>query len=191
VGSIILDGEPDQGDETIAAFLSDTLARTPDPMMIGQHGVSSSSASILSQFRSSSPIRYACLALLTVALAGCGTTGKSGGGMSLLSGGSSKGASYISALQGGIVGRTGAKLSDSDRARALEAEYRALEDAENGQAVSWKSDDASGEVTANAPYQVGTQNCRQYRHVLKVDGKDFSARGAACRNEDGTWTPLT
>ncbi|MDE1159299.1 MAG: hypothetical protein PW791_13720 [Neorhizobium sp.] len=160
--------------------------------MAGAQGVSGASVSILAALRRSSLVRFACVALFTGALAGCGTTGKSGGGISLLSsGGTSKATAYILALQGGIVGRTGAKLSDSDRARALEAEYRALEDAENGQPVAWKSDDASGEVTANAPYQVGTQNCRQYRHVLKVDGKDFSARGAACRNEDGTWTPLT
>lgn len=152
---------------------------------------SGGAASMLAVFRSKPVVRLACLALVAGSLAGCGTTGKSGGVSLLSSGSSSKAAAYIAALQGGIVGRTGAKLSVSDRARALEAEYRALEDAENGQAVAWKGDDASGEVTANAPYQVGTQNCRQYRHVLKVDDKDYSARGAACRNEDGTWTPLT
>jgi surface antigen len=94
-------------------------------------------------------------------------------------------------LQGGIVGRAGANLSSSDRSRALEAEYRALEAAAGGQAIAWKGDDASGQVIANAPYQVGRQNCRQYRHTLTVGGRETTARGAACRNSDGTWTPLT
>lgn len=100
-------------------------------------------------------------------------------------------AGYITSLQGGIVGRSGAQLSSSDRSRALEAEYRALEEAAGGQSISWKGSDASGSVTANAPYQVGAQNCRQYRHTVTVEGREAVARGVACRNSDGTWTPLT
>ncbi|WP_119942919.1 hypothetical protein [Neorhizobium sp. NCHU2750] len=123
---------------------------------------------------------------------GCSTTSRGGsvaGG--LLSPKPSASAPYITALQGGIVSRTGAELSASDNARALEAEYRALEDTAGGQTISWKGDKASGEVTANAPYQVGEQNCRQYRHSVTVDGKQLMARGAACRNSNGTWTPLS
>jgi surface antigen len=132
------------------------------------------------------------LILVSALLTGCNTSSGSGGGSrGLLSSRSSPTASYISALQGGIAGRTGADLSSSDLSRALEAEYRALEDAAPGQSTPWRSGDASGEVIANAPYQVGTQNCRQYRHTITTDHKEFSARGAACRNPDGTWTPLT
>lgn len=125
-------------------------------------------------------------------LAGCGTSSnRATGPRGLLSPKPSASASYISALQGGIVGRTGATLSASDRSRALEAEYRALETSASGQTIPWKGSDASGEVVVNAPYQVGTQNCRQYRHTVTADGKEVTARGAACRNSDGTWTPLT
>ncbi|TWF56990.1 hypothetical protein [Neorhizobium alkalisoli] len=134
------------------------------------------------------------ISLLLVAglLAGCNTTSTaSNGSRGLLSPKPSSSASYITALQGGIVGRTGAELSSSDRSRALEAEYRALEATAVGQVISWKGDGASGEVVANAPYQVGQQNCRQYRHTVTVDGKEMMARGAACRNSDGTWSPLT
>lgn len=130
------------------------------------------------------------LMAVAVIAAGCLTSSDDEGG-GRLSHKPSTSASYISALQGGIVGRTGAKLSDSDRARALEAEYRALEDAGSGLSTPWKGRGASGEVIANAPFQVGTQNCRQYRHTLTVDGKPFSARGVACRNSEGTWTPLS
>ena len=129
--------------------------------------------------------------LAAIALSGCSTTSSKGAGVSLFS--SSKppaSATFITALEGGIVGRTGIKLSDSDRQRALEAEYRALESSPLGQSVVWKGRDASGEVVAAAPYQVGSQNCRQYTHTVTVDDKPTLARGAACRNDDGTWTPL-
>lgn len=129
--------------------------------------------------------------LAAIALSGCSTTSSKGGGVSLFS--SSKppaSATFITALEGGIVGRTGIKLSDSDRQRALEAEYRALESSPLGQSVVWKGRDASGEVVAAAPYQVGSQNCRQYTHTVTINGKPTLARGAACRNDDGTWSPL-
>jgi surface antigen len=135
--------------------------------------------------------KFAVSPLLSAALlAGCNTTsgGSSTGG---LFGARAPATPYISALQGGIVGRTGVEISASDRQRALEAEYRALEAATVGQPVSWTGRGAKGQVVAAAPYQVGSQNCRQYNHTLSVDGRELKARGAACRNADGTWTPLT
>jgi surface antigen len=123
-------------------------------------------------------------------VSGCTTASRTAGG-GLLSPKPSSSANYITALQGGIVARSGAELSSSDRSRALEVEYRVLEEAAGGQAMPWKGDGASGVVVANAPYQVGAQNCRQYRHTVTVNGKEMMARGAACRNSDGTWTPLT
>lgn len=132
-------------------------------------------------------------ALLAVAvLSGCTTTsgGASTGG---LFGGrkASSSAVYIAALQGGIVARTGVELSGSEKQRALEAEYRALEAAAGGQPIVWQGSSVSGEVVAAAPYQVGSQNCRQYSHKIVSGGRELAARGAACRNENGTWTPLT
>lgn len=121
-------------------------------------------------------------------IAGCSTT--SGGGGSLLPSRSSGSTTYIAALQGGIVSRSGVEISNSDRARALEAEYRALEAAAVGQPVTWSGSDVSGQVVAAAPYQVGSQNCRQYKHTLTAGGRQAIARGAACRNKDGSWTPL-
>lgn len=125
-------------------------------------------------------------------VSGCtATSGTSVAGRGLLSPKPSASAAYITALQGGIVGRSGAELSSSDRSRALEAEYRALEEATSGQSLPWKGSDATGVVVASAPYQVGAQNCRQYRHTVTVEGRESMARGVACRNPDGTWTPLT
>jgi len=126
---------------------------------------------------------------VAVALSGCTTT-KSGSSGGMFSGKPSASAQFITALQGGIVGRSGIELSDSDKQRALEAEYRALEGAAVGQPVVWSGRNVSGKVIAAAPYQVGSQNCRQYTHTLTVDGKDTVARGSACRNNDGSWSPL-
>ena len=99
----------------------------------------------------------------------------------------------LTALNGGILppdSRTG--LSRSDQLRALEAEYSALERAPAGQAVAWTgTSGASGTVMPAAPYQVGQQNCRQYSHTAVIAGQQVSGQGAACRNEDGSWTPLT
>ncbi len=88
----------------------------------------------------------AVAALGSLALAGCTTT--SGGSAGSVKAGS---AVYIAALQGGIVSRTGVKLSRSETQRALEAEYRALEAAPGGQPVTWAGSDTRGEVIAAAP----------------------------------------
>ncbi|WP_244563643.1 hypothetical protein [Ensifer aridi] len=133
----------------------------------------------------------------TVVLAGCGTTstGQRGVAIAGLGASSTRGvssAAYIEALQGGIIARLGGvDLSKSDRQRALEAEYRALEAAPGGQPVAWEGRNLSGSVVAAAPYQVGSQNCRQYSHTVTGKGQTTTARGTACRNSDGSWTPLT
>ncbi len=126
--------------------------------------------------------------LALAVLAGC-TTSSGGGG--LLSSRPSASTPYIAALQGGMVGRSGVTVSSSDRSRALEAEYRALEAGAVGQPVPWTGRGVGGQVTAAAPYQVGSQNCRQYKHTITAGGRDVVSRGTACRNKDGTWTPLT
>ena len=87
----------------------------------------------------------------------------------------------------------GTGLSDDEKQRALEAEYRALEYSQVGQRVTWKGDDAStfGEVKAAQAYRVGSQDCRQYTQTVNRAGQSRVARGTACRNSDGSWTPLT
>lgn len=96
-------------------------------------------------------------------------------------------------LNGGLVGRAGlGDLSRSDLDRALEAEYRALEYGEAGTPLAWRGGSSlSGEVTAGQPYRVGSQDCRSYMHVVRSAGAARTLRGTACRNPDGSWTPLT
>ncbi|WP_157015095.1 hypothetical protein [Mesorhizobium xinjiangense] len=103
-------------------------------------------------------------------------------------------ASMIDAMNGGLIGGDiGEDLSSRERQIALEAEYRALEYTPGGQSVPWRSEGAkhSGEVIPAQPYKVGSQDCRQYVHRVFVDGAVRHARGTACRNPDGSWTPLT
>lgn len=132
-------------------------------------------------------IRAIFIACLAFGLTACNTVGGGSSG----SAGRADSSIYIAALQGGIVSRTGIELSRSDLQRALEAEYRALEAASGGQPIAWAGNDVRGEVVAAAPYQVGQQNCRQFTHKVFADGREVQARGAACRNPSGTWTPLT
>ncbi len=137
-----------------------------------------------------------CAALLPAALAGCasGPSGTMLDGFAATDAGGSRAARSISAAMGNglIGGAMGDRLDPSDRRRALEAEYRALEYSPAGQAVPWQGGDGTvaGQVVAYQPYRVGSQDCRQYAHTVQIGGQSRSLQGAACRNEDGSWTPL-
>lgn len=129
-------------------------------------------------------------------LSACATAGIKAPGLPAIGGDSSSktATAIIAAMNGGLVGgRIGAGLSERDRAAALEAEYRALEYTQSGRPVTWKGSQAGvyGEVTAAQPYRVGSQDCRQYTHTVYVSSQPRNARGTACRNSDGSWTPLT
>jgi surface antigen len=100
----------------------------------------------------------------------------------------------MKSMGGGLIGGSiGAGLSDSEKTHALEAEYRALEYSQAGQPVTWKGDDSGtyGEAAAAQAYRVGSQDCRQYTQTVYRNGQSRIARGTACRNADGSWTPLT
>nr|WP_325099692.1 hypothetical protein [Aquamicrobium zhengzhouense] len=98
----------------------------------------------------------------------------------------------VEAMAGGLVSRTpGVQLDWSERRRALEAEYRALEYMGVGEPVIWgRSGQSRGEVVAGSPYRVGSQDCRQYKHTVYSGALTRTSRGTACRNSDGSWTLL-
>ncbi|GAA0591418.1 hypothetical protein GCM10008943_03050 [Paenochrobactrum glaciei] len=127
-------------------------------------------------------------------LSACGTAGKAVPDLRLPSTGFQKNdTGVLSELGNGLLGSNALQLAGEDRRKALEAEYRALEYSAAGKAVSWKAAgaSASGEVVAAQPYQVGSQNCRQYTHSFNMNGVPQTVRGTACRNPNGSWTPLT
>jgi surface antigen len=143
----------------------------------------------------------------SLAISGCTTTGlgttdvgsAASGLANKITGGDDGGsgkvaATIIAAMNGGLVGgQIGAGMDERDRRIALEAEYRALEYTQSGQPATWKSDRSGryGTVVAAQPYRVGSQDCRQYSHTVFFSGQSRNARGTACRNPDGSWTPLT
>jgi surface antigen len=135
--------------------------------------------------------------VLAIALAGCSTSG-SGSSMVGAFAQSSEperpvAAAIVDAMAGGLIGTAaGSSLDQRELTRALEAEYRALEYTPVGQSVDWgtRGGRRYGVVAAGSPYRVGQQNCRQYSHTAVIDGNSTTLRGTACRNEDGSWTPL-
>ena len=136
-----------------------------------------------------------------LAVSGCATTGPGGAGGSISglttpSGddGAKVAKAIIAEMNGGLIGgKVGSGLTEREKRSGLEAEYKALEYTASGQVVAWKSDSSGryGEVVAAQPYRVGSQDCRQYTHTVFSGGPGATARGTACRNGDGSWTPLT
>lgn len=136
----------------------------------------------------------AALGVLLPLLSACTTLSGAGQSSGATAPGPTTSASIIAAMNGGLIGGgIGRDLSEGERRLALQAEYRALEYTPGGQAVTWKSESGNryGEVVAAQPYRVGSQDCRQYSHKLITGGQPQEARGTACRNADGSWTPLT
>lgn len=137
---------------------------------------------------------------LALSLGGCATSNTGASGVSGFAGQPTRpsaqpaGQAIIKAMAGGLIGgNVGTGLSSNEKVQALEAEYRALEYSQPGQPVAWgdKGSGRYGEVAAAQPYRVGSQDCRQYTHTVTLGGAQNVARGTACRNSDGSWTPLT
>ena len=108
-------------------------------------------------------------------------------------GGGRVAATLAGAVVGGIVGNEiGRKLDARDRELAQRAEYDAWERGQPGRPVRWRNPDNGryGEVVAEAPYRRGESDCRDYVHRVYIDGRPQAMRGTACRNPDGTWSPV-
>jgi surface antigen len=145
-------------------------------------------------------IRFAGILAVGLLVSGCMSSPSTGGSALIgafagplgTAGAQPMSAGIAEAMAGGLIGRTlGEDLDRGDRQRALEAEYRALEYTASGESVTWQGDGRlSGQVMAAPPYRVGSQNCRQYTHTVSQNGVERVGRGTACRNEDGSWTPL-
>ncbi|MCB1510790.1 MAG: glycine zipper 2TM domain-containing protein [Hyphomicrobiaceae bacterium] len=99
----------------------------------------------------------------------------------------------IGAFVGGIVGSSiGRALDEEDRYLAQRAEYDALERGRSGERSSWRNPKSGhyGEVVPEMPYRRGSYDCRNYTHRIYIDGRPEVMRGTACRNPDGTWSPV-
>ena len=108
-------------------------------------------------------------------------------------GGGKVAATLAGAVVGGIVGNEiGRSLDQRDRELAAQAEFDAWERGPPRQPVRWRNPDNGryGEIIPEKPYRRGGLDCRDYVHRVYIDGRPQAMRGTACRNPDGTWTPV-
>jgi surface antigen len=125
---------------------------------------------------------------LVGALAGAAIGSQIGGGT-----GERVAAGVAGAAIGGILGnRIGAAMDDEDKQRAYVAQMDALERGPSGAPVAWENPDSGrrGSIVPGPAYDRRGTKCREYTHTIYIDGRPQVARGAACRNPDGSWTPM-
>ncbi len=126
---------------------------------------------------------------LVGALAGAAVGSQIGGGP-----GERVAAAVAGGLIGGLIGnRLGQAMDDEDKKRAYAAQIQALESGPSGAPVAWRNPDSGryGSIVPGPAYQQAGNSCRQYTHTIYIDGKPQTARGAACRNPDGSWQPMS
>ena len=94
---------------------------------------------------------------------------------------------------GGIIGsQIGAGLDSASRDAGLAAEFNALENGRAGEPVKWSNGQgASGIVTPQQTYEVGSQTCRRYTHQIIVNGESREASSTSCRQSSGSWQILS
>ena len=155
-------------------------------------------------------IRTIATALIGFGLAGCaggtiggpkevtGTLVGAGAGALL---GSQIGGDSRARVVGGVLGagigallgnRIGAAMDDEDKKRAYAAQMQALESGPSGAPVAWRNPDSGryGNIVPGPAYQQQGMTCRPYTHTIYISGQPQVARGSACRNPDGSWTPV-
>jgi surface antigen len=121
----------------------------------------------------------ACVSMLT-ALSGC-LSGTFGGEAEPAPEG-------VVALGDGLVGQIkGVRLRGDAKAKAVDAEFQALQFAPAGKEVVWSEGKWQGQVMPTQLYRIGSQDCRGFTHTLLEGGKSWKQTGTACRDESGTW----
>ena len=102
-------------------------------------------------------------------------------------------AGVAGAALGGVIGnRLGAAMDDEDKRRAYAAQIQALESGPPGAPVAWRNPASGryGSVVPGPAYDQGAMKCRQYTHTVYISGQPQAARGTACKNPDGSWSPV-
>jgi surface antigen len=141
----------------------------------------------------------AAAALVGLAVAGCETREQSGTAIGAVTGaligsqfgggpGERLAAGLAGAAIGGLIGNAiGRDLDAQDRARAMAAERVVWVE---GRRSEWRSEKAYGYVEPGRTYYRGALYCREYTHTIYIQGRPQTAVGTACRNPDGSWTPV-
>ncbi len=124
---------------------------------------------------------------------GAGLGGLVGAGV-----GSGKGqlaAVAIGVLAGSYFGsEIGKSLDSADKAYMDKSAKDGLEYSKSGTTTAWKNPDSgnSGTFTPTKTIQTSVgNNCREFETTIYVEGKEETATGEACRQEDGTWKVIS
>ncbi|WP_417667313.1 RT0821/Lpp0805 family surface protein [Roseibium sp.] len=137
------------------------------------------------------------LVLLAAAVSGCSAvSGDSSGTWNNQFGASSGGIAEDEASTAIAV------ILDNDFGRALEpSDHRAVADAQKkalrargvGASVAWQNEATgrSGQVRPGPVYQVNDTACREFTHLMTLEGQQLTSRGTACRQDDGSWKTLS
>ena len=97
-------------------------------------------------------------------------------------------------LAGGFLGnKVGQSLDCQDQQYHYDTTQNALETQKVGQSSTWNNPDSghSGEITPTRTFTSGGQPCRDFTQIIKVDGQDEKINGTACRQDDGSWKPIS
>jgi len=82
------------------------------------------------------------------------------------------------------------QLSPPTRDAVQSAETQAL-GAPVGQTISWNSPDTANTRGTITPVRAGRdqfgRECKEFEHVVYIDGRRETATGTACRGDDGQW----
>lgn len=81
------------------------------------------------------------------------------------------------------------QLSAKSRNEAAAAQFNALQFGRVGAPRNWLGDaGASGQVTVGPFLRVNLVDCRDFTHVITINGVSYTRKGTACREADGSWT---
>lgn len=99
-------------------------------------------------------------------------------------------ATAIGTLLGAFAGsEIGASLDRADQAAASQAMNQAYV-APVGQTIRWNNPQSgnNGAITTTRDgYSSAGSYCREYQQTITVGGRQQTAYGTACQNQDGTW----
>jgi surface antigen len=110
-------------------------------------------------------------------------------GSTIGGGGGQMAAIGIGAIAGAIIGgEIGKSMDRQDQMIAMQA----METVPTGRTKSWTNPDSGRayEVTPVRTYYRQARACREYNTQVIIDGRRQTMVGQACRNPDGTWSPM-
>jgi surface antigen len=100
----------------------------------------------------------------------------------------------IATAVGGVLGallgsQVGKALDEGDRNMIGQTTHSTLETVPPYEPAQWRNPQTGnyGEITAGPTYQNNGYDCRPFTQTIFIEGRAETARGRACKQNDGTW----